>query len=197
MCLYDLRENPRILHKRDPLWKVASILDELPKNAQHCRVTGQFVAIDEQTIGFKRKHGLALRISYKREGDGYQCDALCEDGYTFSFYFRHGDALDVPDELKYLNLSPTAWRVVFLMMQLPNQWTHVYMDNYMDNLINSHKLFTAGYHVKVLGHGVCRTYGCGLCEATIQKTETDIKKADLLRGSTKCAILQDDETCPN
>ena len=67
----------------------------------------------------------------------------------------------------------------------------------MDDLFNSRKLFTAGYHVKVLCHGVFRTYGCGLCEATIQKTETDIKKADLLRGSTKCAILQDDKTCPN
>jgi len=65
MCLYDFRENPRILQKRDPLWKVASILDELRKNAQRCWVTGQFVAIDEQTIGFKGKHGLALRISYK------------------------------------------------------------------------------------------------------------------------------------
>ena len=121
MCLYDFRENPRTLQKRDPLWKVASILDELQKNAQHCWVTGQFVAIDEQTIGFKRKHGLALHILYKREGDGYQCDALCADGYTFSFYFCHGDAPDVPDELKYLNLSPTARQVVFLMMQLPNQ----------------------------------------------------------------------------
>ena len=130
------------------------------------------VAIDEQTIGFKGKHGLALRISYKREGDGYQCDALCEDGYTFSFCFRHSDAPDVPDELKYLDLSPTTRQVVFLMMQLPNQWTHVYMDN----LFKSCKLFTAGYHVKVLCHGVCRTYGHGLCEATIQKTETDIKK---------------------
>jgi hypothetical protein len=34
-------------------------------------VPGKFVSIDEQTIGFKGKHGLTLRISYKREGEGY------------------------------------------------------------------------------------------------------------------------------
>ena len=82
-----LERTPGSSKKRDRLWKVASILDELQKNAQRCWVTGCFVAIDEQTMGFKGKHGLALHISYKREGDGYQCDALCDDGYTFFFTF--------------------------------------------------------------------------------------------------------------
>ena len=50
---------------------------------------------------------------------------------------------------------------------------------------------------ELLCHEVCHTYGHELCEATIQKTGTDIKKLDLLRGSTKCAIWEDDEICPN
>ena len=77
--------SPKKLHKNDPLWKVATILDELQKNSQRCWLPGKWLAIDKQTIGFKGAHGLALYIAHKREGDGYQCDAVCEDGYTFSF----------------------------------------------------------------------------------------------------------------
>ena len=43
---------------KDPLWKVASILEELRKNCQQSWVTGKCVSIDEMTIGFKVKHGL-------------------------------------------------------------------------------------------------------------------------------------------
>ncbi|KAL7502757.1 hypothetical protein ACHAXN_000661 [Cyclotella atomus] len=93
-------QDPAVLQKNDPLWKVASILEETRKNSQRCWTTGWYVAIDEQTIGFKGKHGLALQITYKREGVSYQCDALCEARYTYSFYFRHGDAPPAPDSMK-------------------------------------------------------------------------------------------------
>ena len=65
MCLYDYRLNPREQQKKDPLWKLAPILEHLRKNAQRCWSTGKFVAIDEQTIGFRGKHSLSLRITYK------------------------------------------------------------------------------------------------------------------------------------
>ena len=29
---------------------------------------------------------------YKAEGDGFQRDALCDSGYTFTFYFRNQNA---------------------------------------------------------------------------------------------------------
>ena len=29
------------------------------------------------------------RMTYKKEGNGLQCDTICEDGYTFNFYFRY------------------------------------------------------------------------------------------------------------
>jgi len=47
-----------------------------------CDISG-----DEQTIGFKGQHKDKLRITYKAEGDGFQCDAICKDGYTWTFYF--------------------------------------------------------------------------------------------------------------
>ena len=58
---------------------------------QYHRIPGKWVAIDKQTIGFKGRSGMKRCISYKREGDGFQCNALCDKGYTFSFFFQHGD----------------------------------------------------------------------------------------------------------
>ena len=55
--------------KKNPLWKVQLYLDELNAQAQKMWVTGKYVSIDEQTLGFKGRHGLKLRISYKKEGD--------------------------------------------------------------------------------------------------------------------------------
>ena len=70
---------------KNPLWKVQSLLDKLSEQARKMWITGRWVSIDEQTVGFKGKHLMKLRISYKREGDGFQCDAVCDNGYTFSF----------------------------------------------------------------------------------------------------------------
>jgi len=50
---------------------------------------GEKDSVDEQTIGFRGRHEDKLRITYKKEGDGFQCDALCDDGFTYSFYFRN------------------------------------------------------------------------------------------------------------
>jgi hypothetical protein len=134
-----------------------------------------------------------MRITYKREGDGYQCDAVCDDGCTFSFYFRHGDAPQEPEELKHLKLSPTARRVIYLMMQLPNLWTHCFMDN----LFNSQKLYMAAYAVGCLCQGVCRTSNRGVSKEVVQQVQTDPKKAEAQRGKTLCALLTDDPTCPD
>ena len=78
------------------------------KQAKDMWVPGKWVAIDEQTIGFQGASGMKLRISYKREGDGFQCDAVCDGGYTYSFYFRHGPPPNVGEQYKHLELSPTA-----------------------------------------------------------------------------------------
>ncbi len=90
------------------LWKVQHLINELNKQAKDMWVPGVFVAIDEQTIGFQGQLGMKLRISYKQEGDGYQCDAVCDSRYTFSFYFCHGPLPDLDDKFKQMDLFPTA-----------------------------------------------------------------------------------------
>jgi hypothetical protein len=193
MALYDFRDNPKVRQKKDPLWKVASILEELRKNSQKAWIPGKWVAIDEQTIGFKGAHGLSLRITYKREGDGYQCDAVGNEGYTFLFNFRHGDAPELSEKYKDLKLSNTARRVVFLMEQLPHNWTHIFMDN----LFNSRKLFTAAYRAKKLCHGVVRQHGRGVPPSVVMKPATTDSEADKIRGCTKAAVLRNDLDCPD
>ncbi len=151
---------------------------------------GKWVAIDEQTIGFKGAHGSALPITYKQEGNGYQCDALCEDGYTFSYYFRHGDAPVLPDRFNGLQLSATAKRVIHLLLKLPHNWTRVFMDN----LFNSLKLFTAAYRCKKLCHGVVRHYGRGVPESVVQKVEPESKESNV-QGCTLAAVLRNEPDC--
>ncbi len=101
------------LQAKVPLWKVAPILAKLQKNCKCCWVTGKQVKIYEKTVGFKGKHGLAICITYKKEGKDYQCDTLCEDGYIFSFYFSHGKDPQSPNLFGYLNLLSTTWYVIF------------------------------------------------------------------------------------
>ena len=52
-------------------------------------IMGNWISVDEQTISFKGRHADKFRINYRKEGDGFQCDAICADGYKFSIYFRN------------------------------------------------------------------------------------------------------------
>ena len=136
---------------------------------------------------------MKLRISYKREGDGFQCDALADEGYTFSFFFRHGNAPSIGRQYDSLELSDTARRVIWLVERLPNVWTRIYMDN----LFNSQKLFTALYLAKCLGHGVARPTGRGIPDGIKQPIELNAKKAEALKGTTTAARLLHMKECPD
>ena len=45
---------------------------------------------DEVTIGCKGRHPDILRITYKKEGDGFQADALADDGYIYAVFCAGG-----------------------------------------------------------------------------------------------------------
>jgi hypothetical protein len=175
------------------LWKVCELLDKLNRQAKDMWVPGKWVAINEQTLGFQGASGMKLRISYKKEGDGFQCDAACDAGYTYSFYSRHGPPPNVGEQYKHLDLSPTARRVVWLASRLPNRWTRIYMDN----LFNSQTLFSALYIAEALAHGVARTNGRGVPPSIIQKEEKNKDRAEKLRGTTMAAKLHNSDACPD
>jgi hypothetical protein len=191
--MQDYRENPGEQQRKNPLWKVQRLIEELNKQAKDMWVSGIFVVIDKQTIGFQGQLGMKLKISYKREGGGFQCDAVCDSGYTFSFYFHHREPPNLDKKFKHLDLSPIAWGVVWLAERLPNKWTRIFMDN----LFNSQKLFTALYLAQALAHGVARTNVRGIPPSIIQQEENNLKLAESLRGTTKVARLHNYEVCPD
>ena len=44
-------------------------------------ILGIAFGIDEMTIIFQGMHADKRRITYNNEGYGFQCDALCQDGF--------------------------------------------------------------------------------------------------------------------
>ena len=72
---------------RKPNFKVEPCLKHINAISQEAWILGPEASVDEQTIGFQVNHICKLRIIYKSEGDGFQCDALCQDGFTYSFFF--------------------------------------------------------------------------------------------------------------
>ena len=135
--------------------------------------------MNEQTIGFQGRHADKLRITFKKIGDGFMCDAICECGYTYSFIFRNDK---VPDIIH--DLSNTSKRVLHLIQEVPNDWINVYMDN----LFNSVKLCEAAWIEKAKVHGVVRKSGRGIpTEVTQIEVKAKRKQAEV-RGTVKVAI---------
>ncbi len=83
--LSDFRDNQKESQQANLLWKVQTLLDKLNQQASRMWLPGKFVDINEQTIGFQGSLGLKIRILYKRKGNGFQCNTICNCGYTFSF----------------------------------------------------------------------------------------------------------------
>jgi hypothetical protein len=75
--------------KTHPNWKVDPFIAHIMVVAMHAWVLGRNISCDKQTIGFNGNHADKRRINYKKEGDGFQADTICEDGYTYSIYFHN------------------------------------------------------------------------------------------------------------
>ena len=88
---------------------------------------------------------------YKAEGDGFQADALCQDGYTYQDHMMND-----PEPKKYLRkcLSPLHLRVMIFFDKV-NKINHHCA---MDNLFNSAAFCKADYNhpKRILCHGVTR-----------------------------------------
>jgi len=98
-------------------------------------------------------------ISFKKIGDWFMADAICESGYTYAFIFRNSK---VPPIIHYL--YTTSKRVLYLMKTVPNDWVLMYMDNSFKNV----KLCWAAFIEKCLVHGVTRKAGRGIPDTVRQ-----------------------------
>ncbi len=148
---------------------------------------GRSVSCDEQMIGFQGRHQDKQRISYKKEGDSFQADCICKNGYTYSYYFRN-----VAAPRKYLNCSPLHARVLFLFDQLPSKNLVVGLNNLYISVKFCREALVGKNEVMV--HRVCRKEGYGILACVLQK---EVKKNEqaALRGKTKAAVLEGDPDC--
>jgi hypothetical protein len=180
---------PRGTH---PNWKVEEFLHEVLVVSMDAWNCGEWISVDEQTIGFQGRHPDKLRITYKQEGDGFQCDAISDDGYTYSFYFRNQPP---PDKYIKSGYSPLHARVSWLFDCLKSKHHKVGMDN----LYMSAKFCRQSYvHPnKILLHGVTRKGGRGLPTHVLQE-EVQSKAAQIqVRGTVRAAELVGDPSCPS
>ena len=113
------------------------------------------------------------RITYKNEGDGFQADALCNDGYCYQFYFRNE-----PGNENYTRngLSPLHSRVMLLFDTLKDDYHACGMDNLYNSAAFCKHAYVHPQTVKV--HGVTRKgmRGIPLC---VKQEEVKNRKKQL------------------
>ena len=145
---------------------------------------GVAFSIDEMTMGFKGKHMDKKRITYKAEGDGFQGDALCQDGFTYQVFLRNDPA---PKKYLDMGLSPLHSRVMALFDSLKDD----HHQCAMDNLYNSAAFCRAAvnHKRKVLCHGVTRKGNRGIPLSVKQEEVKDRQKQLEVKGTVKAAVL--------
>ena len=112
--------------KDSPLFKLLPLINWINKVGPLSWELGLNLSVDEQTVGFQGRHIDKLRITYKAEGDGFQCDALCDDGVTFCVFFRNENP---PQKYIKMGMSPLHARVMWLFDKLLEKHTRIWMDN--------------------------------------------------------------------
>ena len=75
-------------------------------------------SVDKQTQRMQGRHPENLRITLKKEGDGSQCDALFDYGYTFTLLFCHDPP---PKEYTDKSLSTLHARVLIFFNSIPDK----------------------------------------------------------------------------
>ena len=129
------------------------------------------LSVDKQTQQMQGRHPEKLRIMFKKEGDGFQCDTICDDGYTFTFFFCHE-----PPPKKYVDEGLSALHAqVMSMFDLLEDKNHTCG---VDNLYISAKFCRDAYtHPnRILLYRVARRSGRDVPECVLQdKKATNVE----------------------
>ena len=178
--------------KERPTYKVDPFLIHVQERSMRAWRMGRDISGDEQTLGFQGRHADKLRITYKAEGDGFQCDALCDSGYTWTFFFRN---MPAPKKWIRLGFSPLHSRILGMFDQLEDK-NH---NCWFDNLYLSAKFAKASFSHKkqVRISGPTRKSGRGLPKCVLQEEKTSPSDIRAVRGTVKAAVLEGDPKIPN
>ena len=112
---------------------------------------GREFSIEKTTLGFQGRYKDKRRIAYKRAGDGFQCDAIFENGFTYQVYFCKHSA---PPNYINMNLSPLYSSVMALFYALQDKNHVCGMDNLYKSATFCRKAYT--HEKRVMVHGLAR-----------------------------------------
>ena len=79
-------EGPSPPRKERPDCKCYAFFCHTIHISQGAIYTGKYLNCNKQIIVCQGPHPDILRINYKKEGDGFQCDCIGADGYTYRFF---------------------------------------------------------------------------------------------------------------
>ena len=153
--------------KVHPMYKVDPLLVHTQVISMQAWRLGRDISGDEQTLGFQGRNADKLHITYKAEGDGFQCDAICDTGYTWTFFFRNQPA---PQKWRCVGYSPLNSRILGMFNLLENK----HHNCWFDNLYLSAKFAKASYKHdnKVHISGPMQKSGRGLPKCVVQEEKT-------------------------
>ena len=111
---------------------------------------------DDQPVSFKGQHVNNIQINFKKEGDGFQDDAICGDGYSLYFYFCKEPSLE-----KYLKhgFSPMHRRMFAFFCWLEDEGHQVGMDNFYNSVTFSYTCTWCNKEVRNWGSTCCERLG--------------------------------------
>ena len=173
-----------------PMHKAQPLLSQFEQTAMISWGLGETLSGGEQCQGFQGRHPDKLKVKLKNEGDGFLIDALCDDGFTYAFYWR---SQLPPKKWADLGCSPLHARVLAMFESLTHEWHRIHFDNLHNSAIFC-KL--ACQRCKVLVGGVARKGGRGL-PSVVAQAEAKKKGKAKVQNVVKAAVLNGDDDCPN
>lgn len=141
---------------------------------------------------FKGSHQDKRRITYKKEGDRFQCGALCQDGFTYQVYMKNDPA---PPKYLKQGLSSLHSRLMALSDSVEDEYHHCAMNSLYNSAAFCKAVFN--HEKKVMCHGVTRKRKRVLPKIVLQEEEENRKVAILKRYIVKVAVLKGDTQCPD
>ena len=134
---------------------------------------------------------MKLRITYKHEGDGFRCDALCDPGYTHIFSsdmkFRKKNT-----QIRDYPLSMLGWCISLMAyeMNTMNAAYTIYISAKFCRDCHNHLK-------KIYLRGVTRKSRQGLHLFVLQHELQNREEQEKGRGAVIAAELKGDLTCPS
>ena len=147
-------------------------------------------SVDEMTMRFKGSHKEKRRITHKREGNGLQCNTLCQDSFCYHFYFCNNTA---PSKYLKQGMYPLHARVMSLFDSTKEKFHVCGMYNLHNSDLFCNRSFSNEKNVMV--HGVTRKVIRGILPI-VKKGEVKNRKKLEFRGTVKAAVLRVDKGCP-